>query len=257
MRRFSLAAIGVVALLAYGRTALAQDVAMPTFDIASDCSERPQENTINGNGIELCEQMDRGLRDSLSRRWAGVPAQVKNECIAEVDKPGVGREAEHTSYERLNYCVYEHGGIAKPAATGASGNLPACNPGVSKRQCQKEQVDALFQKLNESMGADGRRAESLAEYTIALRRSIMKQWVYPAGLPKVACTVDIVQSPGGHVISAVADQTCPYDEVGKRSVESAVLRAQPLPYTGFEDLFQKKVYIVVFPEDGMDVARRK
>jgi colicin import membrane protein len=35
--------------------------------------------------------------------------------------------------------------------------------------------------------------------------------------------------------------SCPYDELGRRSVEAAVLKAQPLPYAGFEQVFQRNL----------------
>ncbi len=40
------------------------------------------------------------------------------------------------------------------------------------------------------------------------------------------CIVHIVQSPGGDVMSAKVDPSCPYDDAGRRSVENAVLRTQ-------------------------------
>ena len=41
------------------------------------------------------------------------------------------------------------------------------------------------------------------------------------------------------MIEARVDPSCPYDELGRRSVEAAVLKAQPLPYAGFEAVFQR------------------
>ena len=35
--------------------------------------------------------------------------------------------------------------------------------------------------------------------------------------------------------------SCPYDELGRRSVEAAVLKAQPLPYAGFEAVFSRNL----------------
>jgi colicin import membrane protein len=45
--------------------------------------------------------------------------------------------------------------------------------------------------------------------------------------------------PGGTVIDAKVDPSCPYDELGRRSIEAAVLKAQPLPYAGFEPVFNR------------------
>jgi colicin import membrane protein len=41
------------------------------------------------------------------------------------------------------------------------------------------------------------------------------------------------------VIDAEVAPSCPYDELGRRSVEAAVLKAQPLPYAGFEAVFSR------------------
>ena len=53
------------------------------------------------------------------------------------------------------------------------------------------------------------------------------------------CRIVIRQIPGGEVIDAKVDPSCPYDERGRRSIEAAVLKAQPLPYAGFESVFAR------------------
>jgi colicin import membrane protein len=49
-------------------------------------------------------------------------------------------------------------------------------------------------------------------------------------------------------MSAKVDSSCPYDEAGRRSVENAVLRAQPLPYQGFESVFQRDLTFTFRPQ---------
>ena len=44
-----------------------------------------------------------------------------------------------------------------------------------------------------------------------------------------------------NLISAKVDASCPYDELGRRSIEAAVLKAQPLPYAGFETVFNRNL----------------
>ena len=44
---------------------------------------------------------------------------------------------------------------------------------------------------------------------------------------------------GGEVVEVSFTSGCPYDEAGRRSVEAAILRAQPLPYRGYESVFQR------------------
>ncbi len=67
-------------------------------------------------------------------------------------------------------------------------------------------------------------------------------------MPSVPCVVHIVQLPGGNVMSAKVAGNCPYDDAGKRSVENAVLRAQPLPYKGFESVFRREIDFTFTPQ---------
>jgi colicin import membrane protein len=53
------------------------------------------------------------------------------------------------------------------------------------------------------------------------------------------CKLVIRQLPGGEVMDVQVSASCPYDELGRRSVEAAVLKAQPLPYAGFETVFSR------------------
>lgn len=55
------------------------------------------------------------------------------------------------------------------------------------------------------------------------------------------CKVLVTQLPGGEVISAEVQPGCPMDAAGQRSIEAAVLKAQPLPYRGFEPVFNRRL----------------
>lgn len=79
-----------------------------------------------------------------------------------------------------------------------------------------------------------------ARYAAALQEAILRNWTRPDTVPiGQRCRIVIRQIPGGEVVSAEVDPSCPYDELGRRSVEAAVLKAQPLPYVGFESVFQR------------------
>lgn len=80
------------------------------------------------------------------------------------------------------------------------------------------------------------------DYTLAIKNAVTQNWLRPDNIPVgVVCKIDIVQIPGGQVISATVESSCPYDQAGRRSVEDAVMRAQPLPYKGFEKQFSRTV----------------
>ena len=91
-------------------------------------------------------------------------------------------------------------------------------------------------------GNEGDDESLLARYRVALEAAIKQNWTRPetVSLGQV-CPINIKQIPGGTVIEAKVDPSCPYDELGRRSVEAAVLKAQPLPYAGFEPVFARQL----------------
>lgn len=93
-------------------------------------------------------------------------------------------------------------------------------------------------------GNGGVDAGLSARYQAALQAAISSQWVRPSTVPLgQRCRVTIRQLPGGEVVSAKVDDSCPYDESGRRSIEAAVLKAQPLPYAGFEPVFNRTLLL--------------
>lgn len=79
-----------------------------------------------------------------------------------------------------------------------------------------------------------------ARYAAALQEAILAKWTRPETVPVGArCRLVIRQLPGGEVMSAEVASPCAYDEQGRRSIEAAVLKAQPLPYAGFEAVFAR------------------
>lgn len=84
-----------------------------------------------------------------------------------------------------------------------------------------------------------------AEYVAAIHSRVLANWIVPATLkPGSRCEVSVAQLPGGTIASAVATEDCEFDEAGKASIEAAVLRAQPLPYRGFEAVFNRRMILV-------------
>ncbi len=100
-------------------------------------------------------------------------------------------------------------------------------------------VPGADSKIDVSSQNDLRQA-----YSEAIMRKILAAWVRPASVPlKDVCPVSVRQIPGGQVIEAYVHPECPYDDAGKRSVERAILVAQPLPYAGFEPVFSRTLVL--------------
>jgi len=86
------------------------------------------------------------------------------------------------------------------------------------------------------------------EYAAAIQNAVTPNWLRPDNIADLPCQVHIVQSPGGDVMSATVDSSCPYDDAGRRSVENAVLRTKALPYKGFESVFQRNLTFTFRPQ---------
>ena len=93
-------------------------------------------------------------------------------------------------------------------------------------------------------GNEGDDSDLRAQYAAALQEAILRNWTRPENIPLgQRCRITIRQIPGGEVIDAQVAPDCPYDELGRRSVEAAVLKAQPLPYAGFENVFSRTLLL--------------
>ena len=91
-------------------------------------------------------------------------------------------------------------------------------------------------------GQNGTNTDLSAKYAAAIQQAVLSQWVRPDSVPLgQKCKISIKQIPGGTVMEARVSPDCPYDEAGRRSIEAAVLRAQPLPYRGFESVFAREL----------------
>ena len=100
-------------------------------------------------------------------------------------------------------------------------------------------------------GVRGADPNLKARYAAALQAAILANFTRPDNVPLgQRCKVVIRQIAGGEVIEAQADPSCPYSEQGRRSVEAAVLKAQPLPYQGFESVFEREIIVNFVPQEN-------
>lgn len=99
-------------------------------------------------------------------------------------------------------------------------------------------------------GNNGVDAGLAARYAAALQAAIVAKWTRPDSIPAGAvCRLVIRQLPGGEVMDVQVSSPCAYDEQGRRSIEAAVLKAQPLPYQGFEAVFSRNLTLNFRAED--------
>lgn len=112
------------------------------------------------------------------------------------------------------------------------------------RQTAAASTPAAANTGNPPPGQGGSADDLLAKYQSALQQAITDKWTRPDSVPLgTRCRIIIRQLPGGEVLNAEVQPGCPYDEMGRRSVEAAVLKAQPLPYRGFESVFNRTLIL--------------
>lgn len=100
-------------------------------------------------------------------------------------------------------------------------------------------------------GTGGTDESLLGRYSLAIQQAVERSWIRPETVrPGQACKIRIRQIVGGEVIGVSVDPSCPYDELGRRSVEAAVLRAQPLPYSGYESVFRPDLLFTFRAPEG-------
>lgn len=100
-------------------------------------------------------------------------------------------------------------------------------------------------------GNNGTDTSLEAAYVLAIQNAVERNWIRPDTIPPgTPCRIRVIQIPGGDVISAEVEANCRFDPIGQRSLEAAVLRAQPLPYAGFEAVFRRElVFTFRAPQD--------
>ncbi|HRQ63297.1 MAG TPA: cell envelope integrity protein TolA [Xanthomonadaceae bacterium] len=97
-------------------------------------------------------------------------------------------------------------------------------------------------RADEPVGNFGTDTGLAARYMLAVQQTVTQNWLRPdTTRPGLQCRLRIIQIPGGDVISVQVLSPCNGDELTRRSIEAAVLRAQPLPYTGYESVFQRDI----------------
>ncbi len=187
--------------------------------ISQEKALREQEEKRRQEQIDLTErerQEDAEKRQRLAKQQEETDKQKKLEEIRRL-RAQAAREAQ-LAEQKLRQLADARARQASAATSNSasSASPPAGNSGVDPNLS--------------------------GQYAAAIQQAVLNQWVRPDTVPLgQRCRITIRQLPGGEVVDVQVAADCPYDEAGKRSVEAAVLRAQPLPYRGFEEVFRREL----------------
>lgn len=121
---------------------------------------------------------------------------------------------------------------------------------IADARREREDTQQAGSTASPPPGTPGGDSDLAARYAAALQEAIVRNWTRPDNVPLgQRCRIYITQLPGGQVMSVEFDNSCPYDALGRRSVEAAVRRAEPLPYAGFESVFNRRLNLNFTAQD--------
>jgi len=88
-------------------------------------------------------------------------------------------------------------------------------------------------------------AAPMQAYIESVHAAIMRTWVQlPSTRPDLHCPLGIDQADGGAVVQVSFGDDCNADAATRDALERAVRNASPLPYAGFERVFQRRIHLV-------------
>ena len=121
----------------------------------------------------------------------------------------------------------------------------------AEEQKQAQQREAELRKSLEpkSDAAALRSSGALASWLGQIANRIQRAWIRPpSAKPGLDCMVYVTQVPGGEVTNVRVGE-CNGDAAVRQSIESAVLRASPLPPPPDPSLFDRNLEIRFMPAE--------
>ncbi len=178
------------------------------------------------------EEADRQkkLADEQRRANETQAEQERQQKIAELRRRREQAEREARQAEQRLRQVADARARAATSASAASSNTGGQTPATP--------------------GQGGTSDDLTAKYAAAIQQAVVTQWNKPDNVPNgTRCRILIRQLPGGEVVSAQVQSGCSMDAAARDSIERAVLRAQPLPFRGFESVFRRELMFTFTAQD--------
>lgn len=117
------------------------------------------------------------------------------------------------------------------------------------KQAAEREAELQKSLAAEEHAAALRSSGALATWLGQIANRIQRAWIRPpSAKPGLDCMVYVTQVPGGEVTNVRVGQ-CNGDAAVRQSIESAVLRASPLPPPPDPALFDRNLEIRFIPED--------
>jgi colicin import membrane protein len=154
-------------------------------------------------------------------------AEVKQKAAAEAKVKAAAEAKQKAAAEAKQKAAAE--AKAKAAAEAKAKAAAEAKQKAEAEAKARAEAEAALQAQLAAEEGERRARSALEEYIPYIQQKVVRNWIRPPGSPEgLVCVVKVRLIPGGEVVGATVIQSSG-DPVFDRSVESAVLKASPLP----------------------------
>jgi len=191
--------------------------------IAAEQLKREQDAIIER---ERLQKIEKAKAEAEAERKRQAEAEARRKA-AEAEEDRRRAEAEAKRLEDIERQRAENERLRKEAEAAA----------------RQQELDREAQRV------EAITANAKAAYMFAIQQKIQRNWVRPANAAVgLECTLRVQQLPGGEVVS-VSFGACNGDATIRRSIESAVFKASPLPPPRDPSVFDRNLTLIFKPEE--------
>ncbi|KFN51228.1 cell envelope integrity protein TolA [Arenimonas composti] len=194
----------------------------------------PEPDTVDQEEVArlALQQAEEERRIQEERRRQQQIDLTERQRQEEAERKRQAREAELAEIRRQRDEAARRAELARQRLEQLADRTPPATPAPP--------AERPAQPAAAASGNNGVDTDLRARYVLAIQRAVERNWNRPETIsPGAVCPLRIIQARGGTVISVEVLPGCAYDTLGQRSVEAAVLKAQPLPYEGFESVYTR------------------
>lgn len=202
--------------------------------------------------VALREAQER-RREEQERRRVEAEAEARREEAARLEQEQAERRAEERRRVEAEQAKARADAETKRRAEQQAQARAAAEKRRTEQEARQraEREADLRARLAQEEQRTGAAFQSLkAQYIRAIQAHVEQRWFEPPGIGEGAsCTVHVSQIPGGEVVGTRFG-ACNGGEAMRRSIETAVRNASPLPAPPEPALFEREVRLVFTPKES-------
>jgi len=161
-------------------------------------------------------------------------AEAKQKAAAEAKQKAEAEAKQKAAAEAKQKAAAE----AKRKAEAEAKQKAELEAKRKAEEAERREAEAALQAQLQEEAEQRRALSELEKFIPYIQQKVQNNWIRPPGSPPgLVCVVNVRLIPGGEVVSAKVVQGSG-DPVFDRSVESAVLKASPLPLPNDATLFR-------------------